>query len=309
MDNIGSNSFAIPFFPLMRSAVSNEAQILNNPPQSSVTPCDPADPACTDPPCDPADPACTDPPCDPADPACTDPPCDPADPACTDHPPVSERECDNGADDDGDGLSDSQDPDCAPGGPCVGCVPDPPTTPGDGNGGGSDDEGTPREQSNDNGDGTEGNDDGTEGNRNEAEPPDIFGASTSLLDVFTAEAEEDSGTENEETAGETVSEDGNSTKDVVILIATGANRSSGSSESIYYSPDSITLTEATKVTWINQDPTSTHTVTIADEETGRQIHNLILPYKGDGEFVFNEGNFIYYDPSYPQLKGTINFIN
>ena len=63
------------------------------------------------------------------------------------------------------------------------------------------------------------------------------------------------------------------------------------------------------MTWVNQDPTSTHTVTIKDKETGREIHNLILPYKEDGEFVFNEGNFIYYDPSYPLLKGTINFIN
>ena len=63
------------------------------------------------------------------------------------------------------------------------------------------------------------------------------------------------------------------------------------------------------MTWINQDPASTHTVTITDEETGRQIHNLILPYREDGGFVFEEGSFIYYDPSYPQLKGTIDFID
>jgi hypothetical protein len=63
------------------------------------------------------------------------------------------------------------------------------------------------------------------------------------------------------------------------------------------------------VTWVNQDPTRTHIVSIKDEETGREIHNMILPYRHDGQFVFNEGDFIYYDPSYPQLKGTIDFIN
>jgi plastocyanin len=292
MGKIASNSFAIPFFPSMLGGGSNGDQRLHSSLQQQVAP-----------PCDPADPACTDPPCDPADPACTDPPCDPADPACTD-PPTAEI-CDNGSDDDGDGLADNQDPDCG-GGPCVGCVPDPPTTPGDEDSGGSDEE-TPPEQGN--GDGADGNGDGADGNGDGAESPDILGASTSLLDFFTAEAQEDSGSENEEAVSGSVSEDGNSTKDVVVLIAAGANQSGGSTESIYYSPDSLTLSEETKVTWINQDPTSTHTVTIKDKETGREIHNLILPYKEDGEFVFNEGNFIYYDPSYPVLKGTIDFIN
>ena len=187
----------------------------------------------------------------------------------------------------------------SPGGPCPGCVPDPPTTPGDDNSGGSDDE-TPPEQ---------GNGDEAEDNGDGGESPDILGASTSLLDIFTAEAEEDTGSEDEEGASGTINENGNNTKDVVILIATGANRNNGSTESIYYSPDSLTLTEETKVTWINQDPTSPHTVTIKDKETGREIQNLILPYREDVEFVFSKGNFIYYDPSYPQLKGTVDFVN
>ena len=130
-----------------------------------------------------------------------------------------------------------------------------------------------------------------------------------MLDILTAEAEEDGESADDEISSPSVIEDGNNTNNVVILIATGANRSDGSAESIYYSPDSLTLSEETKVTWINQDPTRTHTVSIKDEETGREIHTMILPYREDGEFVFNEGAFIYYDPSYPQLKGTVDFIN
>ena len=305
-------------------------------------PCDPADPACNggeldcgdgidndgDDQIDGEDPDCgSQPPCDPADPTCNpEPPCDPEDPACngegeshcadgvdndgdgfpdeTDPDCNTLEDCGNEVDDDGDGLADAEDPDCR-GGPPPASVPDPPTTPGDDNSGGSDDGETPppeegnREKvmmrSEDNGDG--------------AESPDILGASTSLLDIFTAEAEEDTGSEDEEGTSGTINENGNNTKDVVILIATGANRNNGSTESIYYSPDSLTLTEETKVTWINQDPTSPHTVTIKDKETGREIQNLILPYREDGEFVFSKGNFIYYDPSYPQLKGTVDFVN
>ena len=207
--------------------------------------------------------------------------------------------CDNVADDDGDGLVDGQDPDCG-GGPCVSCVPDPPATPGDDNSGGSDDDETPPE---------EGNGDGSEGNGDGSGSPDILGASTSLLDILTAEAEEDSETVDDEGSSPSGNEDGNNTNDVVVLITTGSNRSDGSAESIYYSPDSLTLSEETEVTWINEDPTSTHTVSIKDEETGREIHNMILPYREEGGFAFSEGAFIYYDPSYPQLKGTVDFIS
>ena len=208
-------------------------------------------------------------------------------------------------DNDGDGATDGEDDDCGqPGGPCPFCAPG--ATPGDGNSGGSDGETPPGEG---NGDGSPGNGDGSQGNGDGSESAGILGASTSLLDIFTAGAQEDSESAGEEETSGPVSEDVNNTKDIVILIATGGNQTNGSTESIYYSPDSLTLTEETKVTWVNQDPTSAHTVTIKDKETGREIHNLILPYKEDGEFVFNKGNFIYYDPSYPLLKGTIDFIN
>jgi hypothetical protein len=51
LGNIGSSSVAIPLFPSMLSAVSDEIGTTNDPVSSTVEPCDPADPACN-PPCD-----------------------------------------------------------------------------------------------------------------------------------------------------------------------------------------------------------------------------------------------------------------
>jgi plastocyanin len=298
--------------------------------------CDPADPNCgppTPPPpegCGPENPNC----CDPADPNCEPPPPSPS-------PPESANNgCFDTIDNDGDGKIDQLDEDCGGGGPGV------PTLPGGGAatpGNNRNDEfdlgispvsnrngpptilSTALETAIRAGEVEAGErehicDDGIDNDHNsltDFQDPSCGDTGISALGFngpppHTASIKSIGVAENQTSLH----------KGIAGITSSGTNQSNSSVISIYggskhdirtislqyqFSPQKITVEKGSKVTWINQDATENHGISLMDKTSGKIIFSYpVIRYGTSAYYMFeNPGVYIYSDPKYTSMIGQV----
>jgi plastocyanin len=315
---------------------SSQCDPSNNPSTLDEGGCGPENPNC----CDPDDlPCLSQPPpppdeggCGPDNPNC----CDPAEPDCEPPPPSpsppesANNGCFDNIDNDGDGKIDQLDEDCGSGGPGV------PTLPGGG-------AATPRDLrispvSDRNGPPTILSaaiqtaipveaaerehicDDGIDNDHNsltDFQDPSCGDAGISALGFkapppHKAHIKSTGFAENQTSLH----------KGIAGIISSGTNQSNSSVISIYggskhdirtislqyqFSPQKITVDKGSKVTWINQDATENHGISLMDKTSGKIIFSYpVIRYGTSAYYMFeNPGVYIYSDPKYTSMMGQI----
>jgi len=70
---------------------------------------------------------------------------------------------------------------------------------------------------------------------------------------------------------------------------------------------SLSLKNGTRVTWINLDENSKHSITVIDDITDRKLFEKMIPFAGTAEYTFSTaGDYLFFDPEHPYLNGRIN---
>jgi plastocyanin len=115
-------------------------------------------------------------------------------------------------------------------------------------------------------------------------------------------------------------------KGIAGISSSGTNQSNSSVISIYggskhdirtislqyqFSPQKITVEKGSKVTWINQDATENHGISLMDKTSGKIIFSYpVIRYGTSAYFMFeNPGVYIYSDPKYTSMMGQITVPN
>ena len=69
---------------------------------------------------------------------------------------------------------------------------------------------------------------------------------------------------------------------------------------------SLSLKNGTRVTWINLDENSKHSITVIDQITDRKLFEKVIPFAGTAEYTFSiAGDYLFFDPEHPYLNGRI----
>ncbi|MEP6576971.1 MAG: hypothetical protein ABJB85_11130, partial [Nitrososphaerota archaeon] len=115
-------------------------------------------------------------------------------------------------------------------------------------------------------------------------------------------------------------------KGIAGISSSGTNQSNSSVISIYggskhdirtislqyqFSPQKITVEKGSKVTWINQDATENHGISLMDKTSGKIIFSYpVIRYGTSAYYMFeNPGVYIYSDPKYTSMMGQITVPN
>jgi len=329
----------------------------------SPPPCDIQDPACggLPPPCDLQDPSCIITPCDPLDPACIITPCDPADPLCTGQGgaphscdpqnsgcspfPTSEETCDDGIDNDGNGIVDDPSQ-CSHGGPPLPAFP----------GGGAT---TPASKLSPIGDpnilgvapnilGVAPNilgvaeaklstenicNDGIDNDHNnlkdmedpscgdiiQSNNPTLMTSSGKIIPTVEVVVTENltlnklKGTSALHSVSGNEEDTGRSTTTVISIIGVGTGQSHDiRTVSLHYkySQDKITVTKGSKVVWLNDDPSQSHGINVLERISGKLIYTYPVIRSGNSAyFIFdNPGEYVYTDSQHPTMTGLITVL-
>ena len=69
---------------------------------------------------------------------------------------------------------------------------------------------------------------------------------------------------------------------------------------------SLSLKNDTRVTWINLDENSKHSITVIDKITDTKLLEKVIPFAGTAEYTFSiAGDYLILDPECPHLNGRI----
>ena len=92
-------------------------------------------------------------------------------------------------------------------------------------------------------------------------------------------------------------------KDVVILSPSLKLINEG------YLPDDVTIAQGTYVTWINGQNGTIQSLVVEDESQQEIFSNSSIPYLNGASYQFEEeGNFSFYSPANPSLRGSVNVV-
>jgi plastocyanin len=77
-----------------------------------------------------------------------------------------------------------------------------------------------------------------------------------------------------------------------------------------YSPAKITVSPGAKVTWVNDDSSQTHGITLMDKVSGKIIFSYPVLRSGNlAYYIFeNPGQYVYVDTKYATMTGLINVV-
>ena len=69
---------------------------------------------------------------------------------------------------------------------------------------------------------------------------------------------------------------------------------------------SLSLKNGTRVTWINLDENSKHSIAVINDITDRKLFEKMIPFAGTAEYTFSTaGDYLFFDPEHPYLNGRI----
>jgi plastocyanin len=266
-------------------------------PSIQIVSCDPTDPLCEEPPgCDPTDPLCEEPPgCDPTDPLCEEPPgCDPEDPFCGELPPDETGNCEDGIDNDGDGLTDGDDLECSTGG-------GPPLSPERGNcqdGIDNDQDGRTDDDDSDCGGGS-GGPSSTTGPGNQLARG---GNDENEITINTFNAGDDSFLPEAIAQLVQVAE-GQIEGDIYYVLIENVNNETK------FVPDKVTLSSGFTIVWINNDISQDHGIVVTNQN-GEQLLNSVVSYNNFIDYKFgSEGTFFYSESENGKSDGIVTIVS
>lgn len=69
---------------------------------------------------------------------------------------------------------------------------------------------------------------------------------------------------------------------------------------------SFALENGTRVTWINLDENSKHSIAIINDKNDRKLFESMIPFAGTAEYTFGSpGNYLFFDPEHPYWNRSI----
>lgn len=69
---------------------------------------------------------------------------------------------------------------------------------------------------------------------------------------------------------------------------------------------SLSLKNGTRVTWINLDENSKHSIAVINDITDRKLFEKMIPFAGTAEYAYSTaGDYLFFDPEHPYLNGRI----
>ncbi|MGB8172430.1 MAG: hypothetical protein WCF01_07370 [Nitrososphaeraceae archaeon] len=69
---------------------------------------------------------------------------------------------------------------------------------------------------------------------------------------------------------------------------------------------SLSLKNGTRVTWINLDQNTRHSITVINDITDRKLFEKMIPFAGTAEYTFSTaGDYLFFDKEHPYLNGRI----